>query len=161
MKELDIEVPSQEIFENMKNNSFDNYHNFSNSVTNKDYISQRDSIFRVIHKVSIQLGFKSQTFFLSAHFLDIILTKKKKPSNNLFKLGLAALCLSSKYCENDPMVPHLKYFIRLYNNIVGYKNIISTNNLMKAEVSVCKMLNYRLNYFTIYDFNTFFFLMVF
>jgi hypothetical protein len=28
---------------------------------------------------------------------------------------------------------------------------------MKAEVSVCKMLNYRLNYFTIYDFNTFFF----
>ena len=157
MKELDIEVPSQEIFENMKNNSFDNYHNFSNSVTNKDYISQRDSIFRVIHKVSIQLGFKSQTFFLSAHFLDIILTKKKKPSNNLFKLGLAALCLSSKYCENDPMVPHLKYFIRLYNNIVGYKNIISTNNLMKAEVSVCKMLNYRLNYFTIYDFNTFFF----
>ena len=157
MKELDIEVPSQEIFEKMKNNSFDNYHNFSNLVTNKDYISQRDSIFKVIHKVSIQLGFKSQTFFLSAHFLDIILTKKKKPSNNLFKLGLAALCLSSKYCENDPMVPHLKYFIRLYNNIVGYKNIISTNNLMNAEVSVCKMLNYRLNYFTIYDFNTFFF----
>lgn len=157
MKELDIEVPSQEIFEEMKNNTFDNYHNFSNSIINKDYISQRDSIFKVIHKVSIQLGFKSQTFFLSAHFLDIILTKKKKPSNNLFKLGLATLCLSSKYCENDPMVPHLKYFIRLYNNIVGYKNIISTNNLMKAEVSVCKMLNYKLNYFTIYDFNTFFF----
>ena len=157
MKELDIEVPSQEIFEEMKNNTFDNYHNFTNLVTNKDYISQRDSIFKIIHKVSIQLGFKSQTFFLSAHFLDIILSKKKKPSNNLFKLGLAALCLSSKYCENDPMVPHLKYFIRLYNNIVGYKNIISTNNLMKAEVSVCKMLNYKLNYFTIYDFNTFFF----
>ena len=157
MKELDIEVPSQEIFEKMKNNSLNNFYNYSNLLINKDYLSQRELILKTIHNIAIQLGFKSQTFFLSSHFLDIITLSNKKISGNIFKLGLACLCLASKYCENDPNVPHLKYFVRIYNNIVEYKNIISTNNLLNAEVYVCKLLNYKLNYFTIYDFNTFFF----
>ena len=157
MKELDIEVPSQKIFEKMKLNSFSNFQNYSNLSINKDYLSQRDSILKTIHNITIQLGYKSQTFFLSSHFLDIISLTNIKISENIFKLGLACLCLASKFCENDPNVPHLKFFVRIYNNIVGFKNIISTNNLLNAEVFVCKLLNYKLNYFTVYDFNTFFF----
>ena len=157
MKELDFEVPSNEVFEKMKKNTFNYFHKYSYSIIDKDYILQRESIFKIIHKISLQLGFKSQTFFLSAYYLDIIFLKKKKFTSNIYKMGLACLCLASKFCENDPMVPHLKYFVKLYNNIVGYKNMISTNNLMISEVLVCKLLNYKLNYFTIYDYNTFFF----
>ena len=56
MKELDIEVPSQKIFEKMKLNSFSNFQNYSNLSINKDYLSQRDSILKTIHNITIQLG---------------------------------------------------------------------------------------------------------
>ena len=157
MKELDIEVTSQEIFEKMKNNTFHFFNNYPNFSINKDYLNLRNSIFKILYKITIQLGFKSQTYFLSTHYLDIILSKGKKISSNMYKLGLAALCLSAKFCENDPAVPPLKYFIKFYNNIAGYKNIISMNYLRYNEVLVCKLLNYKLSYYTIYDYNIYFF----
>jgi hypothetical protein len=157
MKEIANEVTSQEIFEKMKKNAFNNFNNYSDLSLNKEYISSRVSIFKILYKITIQLGFKSQTYFLAAHYLDIIFSKKKKINYNIYKLGLAALCLSSKFCENDPIVPHLKYFIRFYNNIVGHRDLISTNNLRYIEVVVCKLLNYKLNYYTIYDYNIYFF----
>ena len=157
MKEIDCEVTSREVFEKMKKNVFNNYNNYSDLSLNKDYLNSRLSIFKILYKITIQLGFKSQTYFLAAHYLDIIFSKKKKINNNICKLGLAALCLSSKYCENDPIVPHLKYFIKFYNSIVGHRNIISINILRYNEVVVCKLLNYKLNYYTIYDYNIFFF----
>ena len=158
MKEIANEVTSQEIFEKMKKNAFNNFNNYSDLSLNKEYISSRVSIFKILYKITIQLGFKSQTYFLAAHYLDIIFSKKKKINYNIYKLGLAALCLSSKFCENDPIVPHLKYFIRFYNNIVGHRDLISTNNLRYIEVVVCKLLNYKLNYYTVYDYNIYFFL---
>ena len=71
-------------------------------------------------------------------------------------LGLACLLLAAKYVENDPCVPNLPSFIRVYNNIIGYKYIISVTDLFYAEVLACKMLSYKLNYYTIYDFDSFF-----
>ena len=153
----ETELPLQEVLEKMRKNTYYNFHNYSNSSINKDYLSLRTSIFKILQKITMKMGFKSQTYFLSAYYLDIIFMKKKKISINLYKIGLAALCLSAKYCENDPIVPQLQYFIRVYNTIMGYKNIISMSDLMYAEVLVCKLLNYKLNYYTIYDFNSFFF----
>jgi hypothetical protein len=40
---------------------------------------------------------------------------------------------------------------------MGYKNMISINDLRIGEVVILKILNYKLNYFTIYDFNSFLF----
>ena len=153
----EVEIPPKKIFELMKSNVYDNYFNYSWTSINKDYISSRKSLFNILHKITIKMGFKSQTFFLSAHYLDIIFTKKRRINANLNTLGLASLCLSAKFCENDPIVPHLQYFIRIFNNINGYKTIISMSDLKRTEVLVLKLLNYKLNYYTIYDFNSFLF----
>ena len=153
----EAEINPKQIFELMKKNIFDNYFNYSYISINKDYLSSRKSLFNILHKITNKMGFKSQTFFLSAHYLDILYSKKRRINGNLNTLGLACLCLSAKYCENDPMVPHLQYFIRMYNHIMGHKNIISMSDLKRSEVLVLKILNYKLNYFTIYDFNSFLF----
>ena len=153
----EIDLPLEEILEKMRKNTYYNFHNYNISSINKDYLNLRPSIFKLLQKITMKLDFKSQTYFLSTYYLDIIFMKKKKINFNLYKIGLAALCVSAKYCENDPNVPQLQYFIRNYNNIMGYKNIISMSDLMYAEVLICKLLNYKVNYYTIYDFNAFFF----
>ena len=151
------EIPPKEIFNLMKTNIFDNFTHFSLFSINKDYINSRKALFSLLHKITIRMGFKSQTFFLCAHYLDIIFTKKKRIHLNLNILGLSCLCLAAKFCENDPMVPHLQYFIKIFNNINGYKNAILMSELKRGEVAVLKILNYKLNYYTIYDFNSFLF----
>ena len=151
------EIPPKEIFNLMKTNIFDNFTHFSLFSINKDYINSRKALFSLLHKITIRMGFKSQTFFLCAHYLDIIFTKKKRIHLNLNILGLSCLCLAAKFCENDPMVPHLQYFIKIFNNINGYKNAILMSELKKGEVVVLKILNYKLNFYTIYDFNSFLF----
>ena len=153
----ETEIPPKQIFELMKNNIFDNYFNYTYISINKDYISSRKALFNILHKITIKMGFKSQTFFLCAHYLDILFSKRRRINCSLNTLGLASLCLSAKFCENDPIVPHLQYFIRIFNHIMGYKNIISMSDLKRTEVLVLKMLNYKLNYYTIYDFNSFLF----
>ena len=140
----DAEIPPKKIFEFMKSNVYDNYYNYSTSSKNKDYrLSSRKTLFNILHKITIKMGFKSQTFFLAAHYLDIVFIKKPRINSNLNTLGLACLCLSAKFCENDPIVPHLQYFIKIYNNIMGYKNVISMGDLKRNEVYVLKLLNYK------------------
>ena len=151
------EIPCDEILDKMRKNIYNNFPNYSISSINKDYIKKRISIFKILQKIAFKMGFKSQTFFLSAYYLDIVFMKKKKIDINLNKIGLASICLSAKHCENDPIVPPLQYFIRVYNNVMGYRTTISMSDLMYAEVLFCKLLNYKLNYFSIYDFNSFFF----
>ena len=156
-KTNELEFSANEILKNMCRNTFNNFQTYDSSSINQNYLNLRNSIFNIIQKITMRFGFKSQTFFLTTYYLDIIFLKKKKININLYKLGLACLCLSSKFCENDPIVPQLQYFVKAYNGITGYKNFISMNELMHSEVIVCKILKYKLNYFTIYDFIAFFF----
>jgi len=150
-------VSPKQIFEIMKINIFDNFYTYSYSSINKDYLYTRKTLFNILHKITKKLGFKSQTFFLCTLYLDMIFSIKKKININLNSLGLAALCLAAKYVENDPIVPHLQYFLKVYNYILGYKSLISISDLKYAEVMALKLLNYKLNYYTIYDFNSFLF----
>lgn len=153
----DIEVPPKEIFNLMKTNIYNNFSTNSFSSISKEYLSIRNDLFYLIKKISSKMGFKSQTYFLSVYYLDILFSQNKKIDCNHNILGLACLLLSAKYCENDPCVPELKYFIKIYNRLVGSKNSISVSDLFYSEVIACKMLNHKLNYYTIYDFNSFFF----
>ena len=91
----EMEIPCEEIMETMKKCVYSNFHKYSNSSISKDYINQRLSIIKILQKISIKMGFKSQTFFLSVYYLDILFMKKKKINMNLYKVGLAALCLSA------------------------------------------------------------------
>jgi hypothetical protein len=152
-----IEISPKDIFDSMKTNIYNNFSLYSFSIISKEYLTLRSDLFALIKKISGKMGFKSQTYFLSIYYLDILFTQNKKIDFNYNVMGLACLLLASKYCENDPAVPELKYFIRIYNRIVGSKNSISVSDLFYSEVMACKMLNHKLNYYTVYDFNSFFF----
>ena len=158
------EIPPQIIFEQMREYSYDFFQkNKKVNINTKlnAYFHQRNYIINIIKRISGQLGFKSQTFFLSILYLDIL--KSESPSNSLFKnfpsLALTCLVIASKYCENDPNVPQLPYFIRIYNSLVDTRNrnTIAISDLIYNEVKICKILNYHLNYYTIYEYNSFLF----
>ena len=153
----EAEISPKEVVKFMKANIYDNFLKNSYFFISSDYIISRSSLFSLIRKISNKMGFKSQTYFLSIYYLDILFLKNKKIDCNFKTLGLACLLLSAKFIENDPCVPSLAEFIKVYNNIVGYKYIISATDLFYAEVLACKMLGYKLNYYTIYDFDSFFF----
>ena len=152
-----IEIAPKQIFEQMRENIYKNFAITKFPSKNKNYIYFRKTLFTILHKITNAMGFKSQTFFLSTHYLDIIFSSKENINMPTNLVSLAALCLAAKYCENDPNVPHLQYFIKVYNMIMGYKNIISMKDLKNAEVLLLKLLNYKLNYHTVYDFNSFLF----
>ena len=156
------DFPLNEIFAQILANNNQNFSVFSQSNIDKEYLYHRKNIFNILHKITNKMGFKSQVFYLSANYLDIIFSSKKiiKYEFNIYALALACFCLSAKFCEIDPIVPQLNYFIKIYYNIIGYKikNPISLQDLKYAEVYILKLLNYKLNYYTIYDFNSFLFI---
>lgn len=153
-----MEIPMWRNNGNNEKSIYNNFHKYSNSPISKDYVNKRLSIFNMIQKISIEMGFISQIFFVSAYYLDILFMKNKKKRIDIFfyKIGLA-LCLMAKYCENKSIVPKLRYFVIIYNEVMGHKSVISLSDLMDGEVLLCKLLNYNLNYYSIYDFNAFFF----
>ena len=150
-----IEIIPQHIFETMKYDIFTGYKNAYQLDT--DYIKQRKEIFDTIHKLSNKLCFKSQTFFLSTYYLDLILFQNSIPSNKYYLLALGCLVIASKYSENDPVVPPLENFIILFNKIKKMEYPLTFEQLYKMEVKICKLLKYNLHYVTSYDFDFFFF----
>ena len=156
------ELSPSQIFEQMVNNTYKNFFLYSHCSIHKEYIYHRKNIFNILHKIMLKFGFKSQVFFLSANYLDIIFSSKKIniPKFNIYTIALAALSISAKFCEIDPIVPELQYFIKVYHHFMGYiiKYPISLSDLKCAEIYILKLLNYKLNYYTIYDFNSFIFI---
>ena len=153
-----IELPQNEIFSLMKTNIY-KYHRDKNSINiNKSYILQRKSLIDLIHKISTRMNYKSRTFYLAVNYLDIIFNKQKDIKYNYNLLAAACLIISSKFCENVPLKPTFKRFINLYNEEINNNELQGTKeDLFLYEIFVCKSLDYKLNYFTIYDFNFFFF----
>ena len=151
------ELSPKDIFNSMQKNIFD----FSPNLTsiNSKYLNIRSILLNLLRQISTKMCFKSQTYFLSIYYLDILFTtnKNQKFDLNYNTLALACLLLSAKNCENDPIVPELKYFTKIYNKIIGNRNAISVSDLFYSEVMTIKLLNHKLNFYTIYDFNSFFF----
>ena len=162
------EIPSKIIFEQMKKYSYNFFKknkkiNINSKI--KGYFQRRNSIIYLIKRISDKLCFKSQTFFLSLYYLDIIklecIDKSENNSlfNNMASLALSCLVIAAKYCENDPNVPQLTFFIKVYNSVVDirYQNTIALSDLIYNEIKICKILKYQLHYYTIYDYNSFLF----
>ncbi len=155
----EMEVSPLDILNVMKDNIYNINENQNINNNNKNYIIKRKSLISLIYKISNKMGFKSQTFFLAVNYIDIIFAKgPNQLQYNYNILAVACLIVASKYCENVPLRPIFKYYIILYNNEIKDNNHkINKDILLKYEIIICKMLNYKLNYFTIYDFNFFFF----
>ena len=153
-----LEVNPQEVFPIMTKDIYNNYPISSQPNINKAFLKIRNDIINLVHKISKKMGFKSQTFFLSIYYLDIILLENKTLATTNFNLlGLSCLIVASKYCENDPMVPPLENFLNYYNKYNSSEKRIKLDELFEMEVKVLKYLNYKMNYVSIYDFNLFFF----
>ena len=153
----EMEVSPLDILNLMKNNI---YNHEEQTIVNidKTYTYQRKFLISLIHKISNKMGFKSQTFFLAVNYLDIIFIKSKEVLYNYNLLAVGCLIIASKFSENVPLRPIFKYFVHLYNNEIKDQNyIITKDDLFKYEIIICKILNYKLNFYTIYDFNFFFF----
>ena len=82
----------------MKTNIYNNFSLYSFSIISKEYLTLRSDLFALIKKISGKMGFKSQTYFLSIYYLDILFTQNKKIDFNYNVMGLACLLLASKYC---------------------------------------------------------------
>ena len=154
----EMEVSPIKILSLMKNNIYNHFELESINNIDKAYTLQRKSLISLIHKISNQMCFKSQTFFMAVNYLDIIFSKQNNHSYNYGHLAVACLIIAFKYCENVPLKPIFKYFVNFYNNeIPDNQNKATKEDLFNYEVIICKLLDYKLNYFTIYDFNFFFF----
>ena len=148
----------------------------SQRETNKIYFEKRKEIKNLIKNMNTFLDNNSSTFFLSLYYMDLIfenysldeimiesMNKYSIISENIYKinnyvlLSLACLVIASKYNEKDPHVPDLNSFLRVYNKCSKFYFIFSLNDLMEAEVNVLKTLKYKLNYFSLYQYFTFFF----
>ena len=149
------ELNPQEIFQTMKSD-FYQISNTETPLVNKEYIKKRKDITNFNHRLTKKMGFKSQTFFLSIYYLDIIFMENQNLQiTNFLLFGLSSFIIAAKYSENDPNVPPLQSFINLYNRYNIHR--ISMKELLKTEVKILKYLKYNIHYVTIYDFNLFFF----
>ncbi len=154
----EMEMPPLEILSLMKQNINNNNYDEQNTIyIDKSYIIQRKSLISLIHKIYREMSFKSQTFFLAVNYLDIIFSNNNKCSYNYNLLAVGCLIVASKYCENVPLRPTFNNFVTIYNKKIKDNNYATKEILFEYEIIICKELNYKLNYFTIYDFNFFFF----
>ena len=142
---------------------------------NKIYFDNRKDIKNLIKNINTCLDNNSTTFFLSLYYMDLIfenysieeIINERKDDfgdsidtyslSNYVLLSLACLVIASKFNEKDPHVPDLNAFIRIYNKNSNFYFLFTLNELMKAEVNVLKILKYKLNYYSLYQFVIFFF----
>ena len=157
MNDCNIDLPPKEIFDGMKKNIHNTFPISVQSSIDRHYLSSRRKLFIILNTINRALSFKSRTFFLCAYYLDLVHLSKKVLEYKTDLLGLACLVIATKVCENDPEVPLLKYFLEVYNMITDYKKEFTIDDLSSAELYVIKLLNHKINFYTIYDFNSFFF----
>ena len=154
----EMEVSPNEILSLMKDNIYNYNEEQASFNIDKNYILRRKHLFSLIQKISKKIGFKSQTFFMAINYLDIIFSKENDIIYNYNLLAIGCLIIASKFCENVPLRPIFKHFVNLYNNEIKDDNLkVTKEDLFEYEIIICKFLNYKLNYYTIYDFNFFFF----
>ena len=154
----EMEVSPTDIFTLMRENIHNYYKTDCLSSIDKNYLILRRSLISMISKISNKMGFKSQTYFLAVYYLDFIFSKENNFKSDYGLIALACLVIASKYTENLPCRPIFRFFISLYNsNLTDNESKITKDDLFKYEILICKTLEYKLNYYTIYDFNFFFF----
>ena len=159
------------------NNSFN-----SNSKNDKSniYFENRKEIKNLLKNMNACLDNNSSTYFLALLYTDLIFqnysAKEIFEDNHILSryntssasrevfaikqcLLIAVCCLvvASKFNEKDPHVPDLNSFIRIYNQNSKFYFIFSLDELRETEVIILKLLKYKLNIFSLYQFITFFF----
>ena len=126
---------------------------------NQKYLSKRREIIKIIRAISTKLNFNSQTFFYSIYYMDIIFSREltMQKLSEFVLVGLNCLSIAAKFNENEPLVPEVKKFISVLSNLTRYRYRFSIDEMLQLEIYCLKMLNYKLNYYSVYHFLVFFF----
>ncbi len=139
-----------EIFNNFNQNSIKIFNNF-----NRDYESKREELIDFLYRTYKYLKLSDFTFFSTIQILDKLFIGNKESFSieNLYEIAIAALYLSSKF--NEKNIPKKKDILDSYY-ILNNKNY--TNKFIDLyEILILKILDYKLNYTSVYDYIMFFF----
>ena len=151
------------------NNEFE-----ENTFENDFYISMRYEIITLLKKINTSIENNSSTYYMSLLYIDKIFTsqdfneyikecsKYKYQINSEIKkmyiiLSVSSLIVSTKFNENDPHFPGADVFLKLCNKFTNYSYSIRTNDLVEGEIVILKLMKYKLNYYSVYNFLVFFF----
>ena len=160
-------------------NSLITLNNSIHSIKTKIYFEKRREIKTLLKNMNTSLDNNSSTFFLALLYTDIIFqnysieeiffnnlninrynlssSQKMFPIKQCLLVAVCCLIVASKFNEKDPHVPDLNSFIRIYNQNSKFYFIFSLDELRETEVKILKLLKYKLNYYSLYQFITFFF----
>ena len=145
-----------------------------NTFQNNFYISIRNEIITLLKKINTSIENNSSTYYMSLLYIDKIFTsqdfdeyikecsKYKYQINSEIKkmyivLSVSSLIVSTKFNENDPHFPGADAFLKLCNKFTNYSYSIRTNDLVEGEIVILKLMKYKLNYYSVYNFLVFFF----
>ena len=144
---------------------------------NKIYFERRKELELMINSINSYINKSSKSLFLALYFMDFIFTNnnleniffshfhnldniiplKDIQMNNYALLSVACLIIAYKFNEDNPKLPSMSSLVKLLYHFSKSKFIFSVKDMKMAEVITAKLLNYKLNYYTIYDFFVFFF----
>ena len=125
-------IKPNDFLETMKKNTYKLYnpnptHKTPNTlITNTRYLLSRKALFYMLLKISDKMHFKSQTYFLSIQYLDIIFNEYphlSKIYDNYDVLALTCLILATKFSENDFSNPSITDFLKEYIKIKNRNKI--------------------------------------
>ena len=156
-----------------------NSYNSSKNKT-KIYFEKRKEIKTLLKNMNTSLDNNSSTYFLALLYTDLIFqnysleeifltnntisrynlsssSQKIFPVKQCLLIAVCCLIVASKFNEKDPHVPDLNSFIRIYNQNSKFYFIFSLDELRDTEVKILKLLKYKLNFYSLYQFITFFF----
>ena len=156
------------------NNELDNNSGEEKTFQNTYYNSIRNEIIILLKKINSLLENNSSTYYLSLIYIDKIFNSldfneyiknnynDKYQINSEIKkiyiiLSISCLLIATKYNENDPHFPGNANYLRLCNNITNYNYYFNINDLVNGEIIVLKLLKYKLNFHSVYNFLVFFF----
>ena len=139
-----------EIFNNLNHNCIKNFNNF-----NRDYESKREEIIDFLYRIYKYLKLSEVTLYSTITILDKLFIGNKENffEENLYEIAIAALYLSSKF--NEINIPKKKDILASYY-ILSNKNY-KNNFIDLYEILILKILDYKLNYTSVYDYIMFFF----
>ena len=77
--------------------------------------------------------------------------------NDYYLYSLCCLIIASKFNENDPHIPDLNSYNKIFNEVSKFQYNFSRDEIRNGEVIILNLLKYKLNYYSIYHFLVFFF----
>ena len=144
------------------------------SSKNELFVSIRSEIIVLLKKINSSFENNSSTYYLSLFYADKVfnLPNFNQFIENYYKnefqifsdikkiyiiLSVCCLIIATKFNENDPHFPGNFNFLTLIGQFTNYNYNIRINDLVEGEIIILKLLKYKLNYYSVYNYIVFFF----